>query len=773
MFFSAAGILYSLNQILKQEVFQWIMNQREYKAMMIETAELFAAFSLSGFLFPQKKQKLIAAVLITAVFLWAHAAFVPVLVSGLYLAYILFFGRFLRVCLCRLPKTDGLASDFLTGAAFLLVVFCIMSAVGTGAIDYLTVFVFVSAGMVILFGRSCLGNVEKETGGEPNQGKGLLSGGKETFLLAFLLTMVCLQAGRLNIAVDYDSLWYGIRSRYILDNGHGIYENPGTIGIVYTYSKGFEVLTLPLSWLPSYSFVTSVNLWLSLGVLFMSYKIGCFYMKREQAVFLAALLSGVPGIMNMAVTAKSDIITLFVQEIMVYYLLCYIKAGQKSWRYLGYGTAAFFLSLTLKPTALIFSTAIFGMGFVYLSGTYLFPNFKRKEGNSERGTIAGMENAISKTVTIAATEEANRGAAAVAAAALLALGGICARTFILTGLPFTSVFSSLLTKTGLQLKYPFVINSIPNYGAGMPLKEQAAHLAARLHGFFFSPVGADMDHVVLAWGGFLLYFLFVLWIVSHFYGKDVDRGKNSQPSVFLKVIYVPFLAVNLISMAMLTQVDGNYFMLLYVLTSIYVLKTTAEAKEKALWRGAVGAGVWILLFSAFFTSMTSWNWSLGFTPASFHHKGYYNHQEAARQEMVSKGNGKVWEILAANPQNRLIAIGPHPDVLVFPCNVQSYDDITGVWGNVVLVKKMDYFVEFMDYAQTDYVYLQAGYAGGEDRSYTLVKDLIEWGKLIPVCYGNGNLLAAVDINGVYSEKSAQALTEFEQCYIKKKSAFHP
>ncbi len=323
MVFSAAGILYSLNQILNQEVFQWIMNQREYKTMMAETAELFAAFCLSGFLFPKSRQKLVAAVLITAVFLWAHVAFVPVLVSGLYLAYILFFGRFLRVSLWRLPKEDGLASDFLTGAVFLIVIFCLMSAIGIGSIAHLTVFVFISGGILLLFGRYCLGNREN--------GHDLVFSGKEIFLIAFLLTMVCLQAGRLNIAVDYDSLWYGVRSRYILDNGHGIYENLGTIGIVYTYSKGFEVLTLPLSQLPSYSFVTSINLWLSLGVLFMSYKIGRFYMKREQAIFLAALLSGVPGIMNMAVTAKSDIITLLVQEIMLYYLLCYIKAGKKSW----------------------------------------------------------------------------------------------------------------------------------------------------------------------------------------------------------------------------------------------------------------------------------------------------------------------------------------------------------------------------------------------------------------------------------------------------------
>ena len=66
----------------------------------------------------------------------------------------------------------------------------------------------------------------------------------------------------MNIALDFDSLWYGVRSRYVLDNGNGIYENMGTIGIVYTYSKGWEVMTLPLANLPSYSFLLAFNLWL-------------------------------------------------------------------------------------------------------------------------------------------------------------------------------------------------------------------------------------------------------------------------------------------------------------------------------------------------------------------------------------------------------------------------------------------------------------------------------------------------------------------------------
>ena len=55
----------------------------------------------------------------------------------------------------------------------------------------------------------------------------------------------------------------------------------------------------------------------------------------------------------------------------------------------------------------------------------------------------------------------------------------------------------------------------------------------------------------------------------------------------------------------------------------------------------------------------------------------------------------------------------------------------------------------------------------EQRYYSLVRTLIEYGKLIPVCYEEGNMLARVDIDGEYTETSRAALTEFDKCYIKK------
>ena len=58
----------------------------------------------------------------------------------------------------------------------------------------------------------------------------------------------------MNICADYDSLHYGLRNEYVLDNGGGIYENLGMVNVVYTYSKGLETLLLPISGLPSYGF---------------------------------------------------------------------------------------------------------------------------------------------------------------------------------------------------------------------------------------------------------------------------------------------------------------------------------------------------------------------------------------------------------------------------------------------------------------------------------------------------------------------------------------
>lgn len=127
-------------------------------------------------------------------------------------------------------------------------------------------------------------------------------------LLAFIITMVLIQAGRMNIELDYDSLHYGLRSAYVLDNGKGIYENLGMINLVYTYSKGLEVLVLPLSGTPTYGFVLAFSLWCTVGILLLAADIVGRYCGQVKGILAAAILAAIPGIMNMAATAKAIIL---------------------------------------------------------------------------------------------------------------------------------------------------------------------------------------------------------------------------------------------------------------------------------------------------------------------------------------------------------------------------------------------------------------------------------------------------------------------------------
>lgn len=180
--------------------------------------------------------------------------------------------------------------------------------------------------------------------------------------LAFFFAMVLLQAGRMNICADYDSLHYGLRSEYILNDGGGIYEDLGSVNVVYTYSKGLEILLLPISGLPSYSFFLSAQLWMTVGLLLTAGKIAGLFVNRRHGFLCLALLASVPGIMNMSVTAKTDSATALFQLIMIYFLLLYIRRQKTYWLVLAGN--AFFMTMVLKPTALVFSTIVGGTAFL-------------------------------------------------------------------------------------------------------------------------------------------------------------------------------------------------------------------------------------------------------------------------------------------------------------------------------------------------------------------------------------------------------------------------
>jgi hypothetical protein len=772
----AAALVYSMDRLMVDGILTWEMGQREYLAMAGETAGLYGLFALVFRFSPSLAVRGAGITGLCGIFLWVHRAFAPVVVSGLYGFYLWAVGRWILGKLAgREGKRAGAEREFLVGCVSVVCVFCLMSALGIGRIAWLWVFVAVSAALM------AVDHCRKSKGARDMKpvvwhGSVRWSWGRAV-LWAGVLTFFCIQAGRMNIAVDFDSLWYGVRSPYILDNGRGIYENMGNIGIVYTYSKGFEVLTLPLSVLPSYSFLTAFNLWLLAGILWIFGKIlricvgtgeggktedvvggveenrGLF---AGRAVELGiCFLASLPGIMNMGITAKSDVATLCFQMILLYEMLLCVKGDKQA---LWYGWAAFFFSWTMKPTALVFSTAVMGLSMVFFVATgRIWRRGRRGEAVIREETVGAREAKAGKAA----------GGAAALILSLLALLGIWARTFLITGLPVTSVFSSLLTKLGFQMKYPFNVQKIPNSSAGISKVQWLKDMAGRVWGVLFNPQGPDMDHVILAWGSLAVWFGLCVCGAWMFLGKRQRTEEERSLDLYLHTVFWPFAGCCGVSLLMLTQVDGNYFMLFYALLTIYTFRLACRLSNRAAVRALVWPGAAVMVFSGIVMTLTNWSWAVGFTPASVSHEGYYDHKREEHRQMAEAGNAQIWEILAADPKNRLIAIGEHPKVLAFPCNAQSYADITGTWGNVVLVKYMDNFVEFMRYGKTDYVYAQAGYISEEERAWSLTRDLIEYGVLTPVCFEQGNMLAKVDVEGQRTEESVRYLEEFLENYVVK------
>lgn len=751
--------------------YSWQFGDPATKKMMAEIALLFVL--LSGFLLLAEKPPVRwgGTAFICLIFCWAHVIFLPMAVSALYLGYVFLAGRFVRtVLLGQKDMEDGWMADFILGVSAVLCAFCLLSAFKIGSMAQLKLFSAVSGAALYLWaalsgglGRAvcCLKGSFQKDGFQKNEfqkDEFRNSGFQGTnrilwsLLTAFLIVMVLVQAGRMNNSLDFDTLWYGVRSEYVLNNGRGIYENPGMVGMAYVYAKGLETLALPLSDLASHSYLLALNLWMAVAGLAGIYRLAGLFMNRMWALTAAALASCIPGIMNMAISAKPDVITWTLQIFMVYYMACYIK--ERKFALLAMSGGAYLLSLTMKSTALVFSTAIFGMSGLYLLGRRLL----------------SLKAPWRQWLLMAAP--------------LGALAGIWARTMMITGMPVTSVFTSIFEKLGFQMKYPFATSGLPqNY-------EEASNLAVllrRLYHMLLMPTGKDMGHVVFAWGSPLMLFLTgacaaaALLMAADWKRKKAEKGKGadrknkgkpdrSSLSLYAHVVFWPFLAVNLVSLVMLYQIDGNYFMLLYtgiIIGGLSLMASLKQAGHSRFMRAVSWLLVPIMAFNVLMTAESNWAWSLGFSEIQWVNKGRVNHEALQHEKMVQTGNEQIWNILAEDQGTRVIAFGDHPGCLQFPCVVQSYKDITSPWGNVELVNTVEAFEEYMAYAQADYAYVEAGFIGegSWEWSYGLVRQMIGRGTLTDLVFEHGNVLAKVDLDGASSEKTQENLRLFDEHYI--------
>ncbi len=749
----AVGITgYSAWKLLVTGVLSWHIRQPEFISMMSELLAVWLLLFLSFFVM-QKGKKVIAGALVSMIilaFCWVHKLFLPVLFTGAYTIYLiltgLWFGRtFLR-------REFDHAWNFLMGSALTIMNFCLLSILRVGSIRNLRIWVLISGGLLAVWclrgmyrrkksGNSVLGIVFPEQ-------KNLV----QTLMLASIVTLILLQAGRMNLAVDFDSIWYGVRSHVMLNSGNGIYEDLGTLGVVYTYSKGFETLLLPMAGLPSYSFTIAMNLWIAALLLYAAYRTARISLDAEKALWAPFLMAAVPGIMNMADTAKADLMTVFCQILMVQAMNRCIAQRVRTADWLAAGLAAGGVSLALKPTAVVYSPAIVGMSMLWL--IYDYNCSKKYEEKADRTWMKFQNHRIWLMLIPSA----------------FTLAGIWGRTMKLVGVPVTSVFYGVFQKLGFQVKYPFYASGFPSAGSSQEVSEQIMFLAKRLFGVLVNPQGEDMAHVVIAWGTVLPVVLLILWLAFRKSEETYSRRERDILSYFMWLL-IPIGIVNVVSLHSLSQIDGNYYMLYYVLIILAgVVWMGNQVLEVRKTCGVILIPVWI--YGAALCGLTNWAWTLGNGGIDLVNRGFYPHEDMARYKRAEQGSEAIWNIFAADPQNRVIALGQLPDVLTFPCWVQSYVDVSGYWGNPDVVASSPAFLNYLHFADVDYVYMERGYVDVSVEIYQIIRSLVESGWLYNVRSENGNLILTVrkpDANDPVSLVSPgekmENLTVFDEGYI--------
>ncbi|WP_455031813.1 hypothetical protein [Oribacterium sp.] len=632
--------------------------------------------------------------------------------------------------------------------------------------------------------------------------------------LVFALPFFILQMNRSNVALDYDSLRYGLRSAYVLFP-EGFFSAHGQINSVYSYPKGLELLTYPLNYLPGYGFLLSFSLWTYLALALVFGLLLFHFQKNRKKLYIGILcfflLSSVG---NMSLTMKTDLFTLLLQLSALYFFL---KGKRLQSCFL------LFFSYSFKPTAVVFSTLL-GIVFLFTMLLECFGKRNTKVNTKENININGNTGINSNTNpnTIQAKGEKWTSELPFVLFSLVYTGLITLRTFLITGLPFSTTFTGIFKAIGFHVNWPFNLDAHVDYSGELSLSESAFSFFRRLFSFLFYPVGEDMEHVAIAWSGvvFPLILVFGIWRCfslgrkclsgrnSLAGGKNLPEknsllGRNSLPGreAFLRresgeaslwdylplaLSFLVIMAFSLLSFVMLWQIDGNYYILWESLALLLCFSMGSAPEISFQKENARGSKLSAFLLKAFAfspfylaafltTITTSWAGAVGFTPIDLVNKGYYDHALVELENQGEKGSLPAFSEMAKNPRHHVLAFAETPECYRIPCNVQSITDVEGSGGSPGLYDSPLYFAWFLKWSGTDYVYLEQSFLHDEreERAREMLLQMAEEGIFQSPMLVERNEILPLDGVKAFSESNGEGAEQLLLLQIRKERLEYP
>ena len=632
--------------------------------------------------------------------------------------------------------------------------------------------------------------------------------------LVFALPFFILQMNRSNVALDYDSLRYGLRSAYVLFP-ESFFSAHGQINSVYSYPKGLELLTYPLNYLPGYGFLLSFSLWTYLALALVFGLLLFHFQKNRKKLYIGILcfflLSSVG---NMSLTMKTDLFTLLLQLSALYFFL---KGKRLQSCFL------LFFSYSFKPTAVVFSTLL-GIVFLFTMLLECFGKRSTKANTKENININANTGINSNTNhnTIQVKGEKWTSELPFVLFSVVYTGLITLRTFLITGLPFSTTFTGIFKAIGFHVNWPFNLDAHVDYSGELSLSESTFSFFRRFFSFLFYPVGEDMEHVAIAWSGVLfpLILFFAIWQCfslgrkclsgrnslaggNNLPGKNSLLGRNSLPGreailcgesgeaslwdyLPLALSFLVIMAFSLLSFVMLWQIDGNYYILWESLALLLCFSMGSAPEISSQEESARGSKLSAFLlksfaFSPFYlaafltTITTSWAGAVGFTPIDLANKGYYDHALVELENQGEKGSLPAFSEMAKNPRHHVLAFAETPECYRIPCNVQSITDVEGSGGSPGLYDSPLYFAWFLKWSGTDYVYLEQSFLHDEreERAREMLLQMAEEGIFQSPMLVEKNEILPLDGVKAFSESNGEGAEQLLLLQIRKERLEYP
>ncbi len=528
----------------------------------------------------------------------------------------------------------------------------------------------------------------------------------EQALALVLLGLLLLQFGKAAVVVDYDSNWYGLRPEKVLFGERSIFADLRLAHFVYHYAAMLlEVLAAPVSGLGEFAFILAVDV----GVLAVT-MIAFYRFAREaggsvrESLLLACLGAAIPGVSNMATTAKGYLLAVLLGTLAALHFWRAVRAQQLAPALPGF--VALTLMLFARLTSylyfpLLLLGAALAWGSARLAGARPPPDappVDAKKNNYFFSRRATMRLWVPVLLLSAAD---------VVAFWIRAWRG--------TGMPTTPILSQLWTALGFHYRYP-----TDALGLELPLGAHFSH-ASELFGLwyqlFFNPT--NLEHVLISWPGNCGLLFLILGALSLL----ITRPSWRETGLWLLVL--PACAGSLLYATFgvfphrAPGGDGNYYILPASLATVaggLVLLRQTE-KLAPLAAGLIAACTFSLLP---LTLVGHWSWHPGTAPLSFHFLRTLPGAEREWEEKaVQFGMGPLQDYARAHPDLKTCAgttrfSGDYPVEMAarqLPCRFEDFEQLAGTYA--ALFASEESVMRFLRWKQLDLLVLPRENLPGE------------------------------------------------------------